>query len=400
LFANLARALLPLTVSKIDYTGNVAATDSAWFYHDIDGNLIAEGGGSFPAVEHDHTRLPHVDVDRIVTLRTATSVQVSFTVYNPNSRSVTAHFKFENALFRRTTSTQADVSLGGSLDEDNITVPGTGSFTRTITLTGFPTVVCAGDIYAELTVTSPDCGGILPDTGPLQHIYRVNSQPEPPMETPWTEVLDYSCDFADGKSDSADCTKWCAKGLFNAGLFLYDASTSRWIEMSGAESGKFKLLAFAGTTTWPAAADCRDVSAFLQLCATSLGCDCTLRQVWTGQASNGVIVPFRTNPIKGIGLGSYTNTVWNFHQVLLLDDNVYDACSAQQKLWSDASAYNDVPTGWPQGGYWQSANGNTFVGLVDGYVTNHPASITAAWTSAFVHGPNNINTDTMLSGVK
>ena len=48
-------------------------------------------------------------------------------------------------------------------------------------------------------------------------IYVLLGTPQAPMTEPWTEVLDYSCDWADGKSSSDDVATEVAEGIYYMG---------------------------------------------------------------------------------------------------------------------------------------------------------------------------------------
>ena len=51
------------------------------------------------------------------------------------------------------------------------------------------------------------------DTGPHEY-YTLLSSPQNPMSTPWTEVLDFSCDWASGQSTGADVAQKITEGIY------------------------------------------------------------------------------------------------------------------------------------------------------------------------------------------
>jgi hypothetical protein len=209
------------------------------------------------------------------------------------------------------------------------------------------------------------------------------------MTTAWSEVLTDSCLWADGKTGKPDCLKFCTTGLFNEGKFVYSSSATYHIQANYNEP-KFGYYNLSGIGA-ESSADCRDVSTYLHLAASSLGHPGGLTDAfvpvepyWTR--------PFRTNPVRAIGTpDSYAPTNWNFHQVFTDSGLAYDACAAQERDLA-GNIFRAAPAGWVLSDFWQTQVGGSFYGLTNGYSNTGPTLVDdRLFEPARVWGPRSIN---------
>ncbi len=145
------------------------------------------------------------------------------------------------------------------------------------------------------------------DTGPHEY-YTVLAAPQNPMSEPWTQVLDYACDWASGTTSEYSALRRVTQHAY------YDLNKSYDGSRTHTNGTSFNLTAFFNDN-W---ADCQDMSAVIHVFTRAIGGDETeVRKIW-GQ--------FYTKKIDPIGNGEdWQIMLWNFHQVGW-NLNVYDAC--------------------------------------------------------------------------
>lgn len=379
---------------------SLSATDMTWFYLDQNGNSLPAGGGSYPTPQYLSIRTNNTV--NAVLLQSTTSITFTYTVYNKLSTAGSVQWSVTGGSFSQTSSSTSPApttTLTGNYPLTTLAVPATGTASFSFTLSGLPSYVCYGDVYAGLQLTganfaSDGSGGQTNSNGQsfACHLYKVMSSPTSFMSSPWADVLNFSCKFADSQTSQSLVAQKCTEGLWGSGLFLYNGQATNFVDLgltSQAKVGKYelkKLFSQYASANQAQPADCRDISSFLQLCLLSHGISCTLNQLWDGQVSNGSEVSFYTNPIRACGQGSYNNTGWFFHQVVEIAGSVYDACAKQHVDLSEKT-FNDTPNGWSESGYWQTAVGDgTYVGLVNG-MTATPSNVTLSSIEALLRGP-------------
>jgi len=126
---------------------------------------------------------------------------------------------------------------------------------------------------------------------------------------PWMNVLDYVCTWAQGKSTPAETVERITSRAYTGLGKTYNGGDSHTSANSCNFSG---LLA----DSW---ADCRDMSAVVQLFANAVGVpsnDIKVRRIQGG---------FQTCPIQPMNW-PWQSVWWNFHQVGWYNNSVYDAC--------------------------------------------------------------------------
>lgn len=311
---------------------------------------------------------------------------------------ITGSWLCDYATVTRTSCTPSvEYALDPDPQDTTITIPATGWVTKQIVFYDLPDFVCSGSLEISISTYCQKVGG-----GPLSEghggyfgtLFLVDETPTGWMSTPWVEVLQRSCTWADGKYGRPDVLKFCTKGLYGSGMFTYDRFGAHHVIINPASTNKGKF--FLSTIGADPLADCRDVSSYLELCTSALGQDLTLSQVYTAGVPS-----FRSNLEKPIGSSSYGTIPWWFHQVALDGNGVYDACAAQ---WFDLDAqpYYDVPVNWPKNDYWQKHWDDKWVGLVNGLTSNpQPQLLDPLWGPPYNLGPLPTGSRaTMLTGVR
>jgi hypothetical protein len=329
-------------------------------------------------------------------LRSTNLMTATYTFVNNTGTAYTIPYEGFGGVFVQNSSTTPQYwPLETSADNGvgYITIPPVGTASITIAMDGFPNTVCCGQVFPYLVV-----GGLSPNLPPqLCYLYQVDSTPCGFMSVPWCDVLNDSCKFADSQTGLANVAQKCTQGLWGIGLFKYVAAglQSYYIDQSATSTqGMYELVRLLRAAQ-PAQGDCRDISSFLQLCLQSQGVSCSLKQLWTGVANQ----VFSTNLIKPIGsTESYSSTDWNFHQVVEIGSNVYDAC-ARQKFDTMGNLYQDTPYNWPEAAYWQNQYNNAFWGLVSGLLGQSPGQVPPKSIDAVLGGPNYPKSILILKGV-
>ena len=136
------------------------------------------------------------------------------------------------------------------------------------------------------------------------------------MAEPWTEVLDYACDWAESKTNEFDALVVITEGVYTD----IGVDHEYWGGSSHAVNQSFNLTGFFNDD-W---ADCRDVSAFVHVSTRAIGgTETQVRMINPGSQNYW----FYYKPIKPIGKDAWTtgNNYWYFHQVAW-KSNVFDAC--------------------------------------------------------------------------
>jgi hypothetical protein len=261
----------------------------------------------------------------------------------------------------------------------------------TVAIDGVPNHVALGDLQVQVEMTAlfgyPPGENILvlpvqPDGwAPWERVYFVDRSPTGLQQVPWTDLLDFSCDWAFGVTGKSLVRRNITLGLFWAGNWVYDpAGLYFWMEPSyqTAYLTKYDLTKAVGITS-DVNMDCRDAAGFCGLSIMSLGYDATFLRVFNQDVQEGL----RTNLLCGIGndasvdvhpitgVPTYTQYNFNFHQIAYAS-GVFDAAAAH-KVDLSGSIYRNTPYGWPLSGYWQTPHQYGYYGLVFGVPSNETA---------------------------
>ena len=154
-------------------------------------------------------------------------------------------------------------------------------------------------------------------------------------QLPWTDVLDYACQWALGAGDAVQAGTGVTRGVNNLGpgVVTYDCpgGGSSWYSSGGFDCTGF-LERLKGGVGLGYYVNCSDCATFVSTFANALGCD-----LWQSRMGSAF---FHLNPMLGIG-----SSVWEpachgvdgwsdgfgYHEVAWTgacdgSENVYDAC--------------------------------------------------------------------------
>ncbi len=153
-------------------------------------------------------------------------------------------------------------------------------------------------------------------TGPHTY-YTLLAAPQSPMSEPWTEVLDYSCDWARNKSSTSSALSELVEELYNYGV-TYDGG-SHYTRNSYTNLDLTNLLNDLPNPS-SVEMDCRDFSNFIQVLLNSIGGQCQYNRI--DRTSYPYF--FTTNYILPAN-GNWGTVNWNYHQVGWNNSKVADA---------------------------------------------------------------------------
>jgi len=164
--------------------------------------------------------------------------------------------------------------------------------------------------------------------------YTVLTTPQSPMAEPWSNVLDYACEWASGKSTESDVISSITNSLYNCGV-EYDGATHY---TSGYYSLNLSLLLDHLDTPSTVQMDCRDFANFLHVLTNSLGLSGKYNVI------NNLSPPydFDYNYILPAGLDEEITGNWLMHQVGWYNYKVADASA---KIDNDSSP-SSSPHSW------------------------------------------------------
>ncbi len=388
-----------LTIRKFDFLQSKPVTDADQFYREENGQPKPAGNGKYPGPEYNWyapTSPKNMrDVPYIVDKRGSTQL-IEITWYNPLGYAVSGTWDCDGAIFERTSKTPSQTYyFTWVIGDHTLNLPAGGTATVFMFVTGLPDVVCKGTISIGVNAFCPPISGY---EGHINTLYLTDEAPAGHQSTPWAEVLDNSCVWADGEVGKVPCLTKCTKGLFNSGLFSYDLIDCHHIgkDEDSSDYGKFALKEWA-TGQGSNLADCRDTSSFLLLSTSAIGHSGNLVTAYV--PGDPVVRKFHTNPVRAIGTPSYSAIDWNYHQFFEESSSVYDACAAQYYHFS-GGLYQDVPVGWPTATYWQTYTPTGYFGLANGYWDQYDTAVTdQLFIPARVFGPFSPSAPTLLQGV-
>ena len=213
-----------------------------------------------------------------------------------------------------------------------------------------------------LPVNSPYCTATCYTFDTQHTFYTVFTAPQAPMEVPWTDVLDYSCVWANGQSNPADATTKITENIYTSGFNYHVTGTPQY----GIFWSEFFLTLFLDdlenepTISY---VNCRDIGKAVTTFANSLGCNMYLSQFYNG---------FRLNCIDPIGTATPANNPFSTPRI---DDDCrssgfsYHAFSqdSNHRTWDACLKYDiddnpDNVSNFVYGGYCGDIEqGNNFV---------------------------------------
>ena len=223
----------------------------------------------------------------------------------------------------------ADTEMDFNGSGFSVGAAGDTNYVKFDTESGFPTSVQDTDVYWSWRVVAvggtPRQSYYFDSTN--HDFYVVNAAPKSPWTSsgvtePWTDVLDYACSWASDKTSDQDIVEEITEGAYNANFKNYNGSSTYTSEGT----------CYLGSILQGSEADCRDMSAVVQLFSNALGVSRSssgiqVRRIDTTSTSNG----FYYKSIDPIGTPSWQggdeDGWWYFHQVAwYYNSYVYDAC--------------------------------------------------------------------------
>ncbi len=186
---------------------------------------------------------------------------------------------------------------------DWITLTLSGTLPGTV---GRRTFTWEWEIYG-IPINDPDFCAAWETTETTHTWYTLLTAPQAPMAEPWSSVLDYACVWASGQSTEYSVIRYITEGAYN------NSGKEYWGGGSHAVVPNFNLTSFF-SDGW---ADCRDMSAVVQVFSNAIGAQNIQVRRINGQ--------FTYKPILPVGKSSWVVGIWNFHQIGYFS-NVFDAC--------------------------------------------------------------------------
>lgn len=360
-----------------NYSGNYSATNRFWFYKNLDGSSRPDGNGQYPDLEWQSGRGENFPV---VLNRNGTAT-ITLKFYNPQFFAQTGTLQINGARLRIPGKVVQTWPSSGSLPPDQLKglyIAGGGQLSFpaedyksvTVTLSGIPNYVTRGTLEVDAEITGQaqwTTGGYAAWEG----LYVVTSTPQALQAVPWTDLLDYSCDWAHGEAAPTQVAKKITFGIFwnDKGDGNTDFEGDEWIYSGSGVwfwDPYYNVYDLSKRLGSPSSVnmDCRDVSGFNLLANSAVGvtASCTkLKEPYSTIVTNE-ICPMGSNASI---LAYYDPIEWTFHQIMTVDTLAHDAAAAQWRNLSGGS-YRNPPANWPVLGYWQTPYSNpVFIGLVD-----------------------------------
>ena len=146
--------------------------------------------------------------------------------------------------------------------------------------------------------------------------YTVLANPQSPMSTPWTEVLDYACDWASGENMSSMIVDKITLNSYYTGFKNYNSQISHCDTASTGQVSLNLTNLLSGTN-----ADCKDMAAVVQVFSNAIGVSGVYMKRISGSFNTQSIDPIGTTNPDG-----WFNLQWNYHQVGWYSSSVYDSC--------------------------------------------------------------------------
>jgi|GEM_PF-5353937 len=360
-----------------DYTGNIRATDRMWFYKDANGNNLPNGGGQYPLIEVPENNNLGITSTKAVYVRgDDVVVKVKLKTYLGAPDAVVGTLTVDQAKYV-SNGTENSISVSGP---GTVSVPGSGGSQEiTLTFSGLPNFVSKGQLKFRYFVTLTQASGTNP-TGYIawgqtssaalwpDTLYITDQTPTGLQTVPWTDLLGFSCSWAQGQTGMTNVRNQLAYGIY-WGNWVYSANSPHYTTYV---NGSFQNQRFNLKDCLEEISnenmDCQDFSNLFSLSAMGQGHSPAIKRV---------IIPggdpaFKTNKTCPSSLiptipSMYSQYVFNFHQIAFLS-GVVDTTSAH---WTDSngSLYQYPPVGWDLLSFWQVPQLNYFLeyrGLVFG----------------------------------
>lgn len=355
-----------LITEERDYTGNVAATDREWFYKNTDGTNKPAGGGTFNSLELLAGR--SFQVPDVVYVRGGTAT-IRLKLQNISGTSVNGTLTVSDARLRLvhpgSSDTYHNLSVGGS--GVSMYFPASGSDEATITVSGLPNTVGQGRLEIKAYVTATDTQyqgeviwGDSSTRSSWEYMFITDQTPAGLQAVPWTEILAFTCGWADGESGQSQVVGSCTYGLYWGDVFAYNIGTlgtpTVWVDLDSKMRLRDLLNSFFQSGIRKGS--CIDVSGFLNVCASALGHQGENKQlIYVVDGSSESSALFLTNLVCPIGSNAidednYYHLGFTMHQQFWIGSSVHDAALGFRVDLSGVD-YKEPAIWWNMPNYWQ-----------------------------------------------
>jgi hypothetical protein len=160
------------------------------------------------------------------------------------------------------------------------------------------------------------------ETGDHEY-YTLLDEPQSPMTVPWTDVLDYACDWASGQTGSSGVATAVTQGIY------YIGDTDGDIDYDPAshycdDYRIFRLTSFLSDikSSSSVQVNCSDVGNLFNIFSAALGLSSQSKRIMKTNSP----YYFLTNSIDPIGSPDWNTTSWWYHQYGWFVSKVDDAC--------------------------------------------------------------------------
>jgi hypothetical protein len=158
--------------------------------------------------------------------------------------------------------------------------------------------------------------------------YTLLASPKPPMDVPWTDVLDYACVWADGEQSESGSAQKITEGIYSIedlnGDIDYDWPYGACMYSTGPYNRYFALKSFLSdiASSTSVKVNCSDAGNLFSIFASVIGLAAYNKVIWRSTSP----YYFDVNKIDPIGSPGWKTTQWGYHQFGWYNNYVDDAC--------------------------------------------------------------------------
>lgn len=339
--------------------------------------------GDHPMTDRFSYPLPYIEPESAgkneVAYNKGSNVTIRFTVDNPGQTKPGSIQFFNPTFVHFSGDPLKSVALGGG-GVYNFTVPGNSSITVDVTLTGLPNHVTKGYITANVSVPgdptwTPNVGSSSAPEDAIASIWLTYSTPVQLQSTVWKDVLDFSCEFADGTDNQQAARISNTLRLNDYPSLFYNPSQSPYASFSQfLPSALIENLTMNPTVE----VDCWAMSSFLHILFSSQGIESKLEQYHSGIQNIAIDPPiypilFSTHMVRGPG-HVFQSYQFAYHQVVTspIDASVWDP-TLDHLVDLYGALFVQPPQGWDYEDYWQKWVGVYSYGLMSHFQGESPS---------------------------
>lgn len=178
-----------------------------------------------------------------------------------------------------------------------------------------------------IPVDNPNYCAAWKTTTTSHDFYTLLAAPQAPMTQPWTNVLDYACDWASGQSTATTIAPKVTDGIYyhlgdTDGDIDYDWPIGRSFFSYNEDKRAFYLYSFFNciNTSNSVFVNCSDVANLFNIFSSALGLNSSSKRIENYQND------FHTNSIDAIGSYSWDTIIWQYHHYGWYNNTVNDPC--------------------------------------------------------------------------